>query len=295
MEPDEYEHIPWSALVTEHRDRRSRILYLAAAVIAAVVVGIVGARILASGSSGTVVTVPAESVAEAGDGPVIGGSETDGQGTTVAPVESTPAAGATTPADLLAEADLMAVLPEEEQRAAAAWAEIAITDFFTVDGAESAGYAFLPLTRGIAGSDLPHGRAPGVAFVEWARALEVVPTTGGVYEVTVAFSQIIEVGSFFEREPVRAVVIPISLDGDGTPRLEGLPAPAALPALGAAEAEPEALEDLSESTETVLTEMLVEWGVEPTVLGAMFDRQGRLARVMVEIGGISWPLQVAID
>jgi len=41
---DEYEEIPWSTLLTEHRQGRAKTLYMAAAVIVAVVIGFVGIR-----------------------------------------------------------------------------------------------------------------------------------------------------------------------------------------------------------------------------------------------------------
>ena len=49
---DEYEEIPWSTLLSEHQQGRTKTLYLAATVIVAVVVGFVGIRWLTSPGHG---------------------------------------------------------------------------------------------------------------------------------------------------------------------------------------------------------------------------------------------------
>lgn len=54
MEPEEFEHIPWSNLVAEHRGQRVKLLYLAAAVIVAAVTGFVGIRWLSGPQHGPV-------------------------------------------------------------------------------------------------------------------------------------------------------------------------------------------------------------------------------------------------
>jgi len=90
---------------------------------------------------------------------------------------------------LYSEADLMAVLPEEEMRAAVMRAEWFVTDFFTVDGASS---AESDVTAALATPPdevpLPHATATdGISYVEWARAFFVEPVEPGIYRVSVAF------------------------------------------------------------------------------------------------------------
>ena len=77
MEPDEFEHIPWSSLMAEHRSQRTKLLYLVAGVIVAVVVGFVAVRWLS--------------------GPQHGEASSDAPQTTVAADEVQPAVEVTPP------------------------------------------------------------------------------------------------------------------------------------------------------------------------------------------------------
>ena len=61
MEEEEYEHIPWSNLLTQQDDRRTRMVLLGVAIVAAAVLGYFGARYFISPATGTTVTLPAES------------------------------------------------------------------------------------------------------------------------------------------------------------------------------------------------------------------------------------------
>jgi hypothetical protein len=111
---EEVEHIPWSQLLEEHRAARPWAVYAAAGVIAAVAIGIVGARILRA------------------DGPTadLGVTTSATTSTLPAPVDEvvppSPAA--------YSEADLLAVYPLAGDREAAARAEWFVTDYFTRDG-----------------------------------------------------------------------------------------------------------------------------------------------------------------
>ena len=49
---DEYEEIPWSTLLSEHQQGRTKTLYAVAAVIVALVVGFVGIRWLTAPGHG---------------------------------------------------------------------------------------------------------------------------------------------------------------------------------------------------------------------------------------------------
>lgn len=188
---DEYEEIPWSTLLSEHRQRRTKTLYLAAAVIVAAVVGFVGIRWL---------TAPGH-----GDEPDF-----------AAPVETTMAetaaevvAATTTTAAVLSEADLMAVQPSVAEMAAVARAEWFVTDYFTIDGplpeeliSAFVNDALLP--------DLPGSADADISYVEWARAFDIRPTATG-YAVSVVFRSLTEESDgAFARGPVRAVDVLVS-------------------------------------------------------------------------------------
>lgn len=204
---DDYEEIPWSTLLSEHQQGRTKTLYVAAAVIVALVVGFVGVRWL---------TAPGH-----GDGAVAAApTET----TTVAPDE--PADSTTTTTStiaVLSEADLMAVQPAMAELSAVARAEWFVTDYFTVDG---------PLPEELVSAfvndavlpDLPSPADADISYVEWARAFDIRPTPSG-YAVSVVFRSLTEEpdGTFI-RSPVRAVDVLVAVDDGGT-AIADLPIP----------------------------------------------------------------------
>ncbi len=201
---DEYEEIPWSTLLTEHRHGRAKTLYMAAAVIAAIVVGFVGVRWL---------TAPGH-----GDLPAL-----------AAPVETTTSevvavqADSSTTTAALSEADLMAVEPAVAELAAIARAEWFVTDYFTVDGPipEELISAFV---NDAVVPDLPDGEGMGISYVEWARAFDVRPTISG-YAVSVVFRSLTEEpDGAFVRGPVRAVDVLIAVE-EGETAIAELPIP----------------------------------------------------------------------
>ena len=204
---DEYEEIPWSTLLSEHQQGRTKTLYLAAAVIVAVVLGFVGIRWL---------TAPGH-----GDG----GDVAAQADTTTVPgagaVESTTTATSTTA--ILSEADLMAVEPSILELSAVARAEWFVTDYFTVDGplpeeliSAFVNDAMLP--------DLPSPSDADISYVEWARAFDIRPTESG-YAVSVVFRSLTEEpGGAFIRSPVRAVDVLVAVD-DGETAIADLPIP----------------------------------------------------------------------
>lgn len=200
---DEYEEIPWSTLLTEHRQGRAKTLYVAAAAIVAVVVVVVGFRWFSSPGHGDDATLSAP-------------DET----TTSSLVEQTEPA-TTTP--VLSEADLMAVPPAISELSAVARAEWFVTDYFTVDGpipeeliSAFANDASLP--------DLPGGAGADISYVEWARAFDIRPTEHG-YAVSVVFRSLNEEpDGAFVRSPVHAVEVLVAVEDDETAILE-LPIP----------------------------------------------------------------------
>jgi hypothetical protein len=204
---DEYEEIPWSTLLSEHQQGRTKTLYLAATVIVAVVVGFVGIRWLTSPGHGD------------------GGAVAAQADTTTVPgagaVESTTTATSTTA--ILSEADLMAVEPSILELSAVARAEWFVTDYFTVDGplpeeliSAFVNDAMLP--------DLPSPSDADISYVEWARAFDIRPTESG-YAVSVVFRSLTEEpGGAFIRSPVRAVDVLVAVD-DGETAIADLPIP----------------------------------------------------------------------
>ncbi|MEA2011046.1 MAG: hypothetical protein U9N78_10110, partial [Actinomycetota bacterium] len=105
---DEYEEIPWSTLLTENRQGRAKTMYMAAAVIVAVIIGFVGIRWL---------TAPGHGEQPALAAPI----ETSTTEAVAVEVESS------TTTAVLSEADLMAVVPAVAELAAVARAEWFVT------------------------------------------------------------------------------------------------------------------------------------------------------------------------
>ena len=201
---DEYEEIPWSTLLTENRQGRTKTLYMAAGLIVAVVVGFVGIRWL---------TAPGH-----GEQPAL-----------AAPIESTTSeavaaeAEATTTTTVLSEADLMAAVPAVSELAAVARAEWFVTDYFTVDGPipEELISAFV---NDASVPPLPDGEGAGISYVEWARAFDVRATMSG-YAVSVVFRNLTEEpDGAFVRGPVRAVDVLIAVE-EGETAIAELPIP----------------------------------------------------------------------
>lgn len=203
---DEYEEIPWNTLLSEHRQGRTKTLYLAAAVIVAVVIGFVGIRWL---------TAPGHGDEDALATPV----ETTATVVAVDEAESIP----TTVATVLSEADLMAVQPSISELSAVARAEWFVTDYFTVDGPlpEELITAFV---NDASLPDLPSPADGSVSYVEWARAFDIRATANG-YAVSVVFRSLTEEpdGTFL-RSPVRAVDVLVAVDGGETAIID-LPIP----------------------------------------------------------------------
>lgn len=203
MEPEEFEHIPWSNLLSEHRRERGRSLYLAAGIVIALAVGALGARLLFGGDAGG--GEPSQPPPE--------------------PVQVAPTIPSSLPPDTIAtaeeeslpsEADLMAFLPAPEELLAVARAEWFVSDYFTIDGAESG--ATDVTSAFVGGADvptLPHSvDQAATSYVEWARAFRVNQLGGGSYAVGVLFRTLYTDGEGeFRRSGVRAVEVEIAIDG----------------------------------------------------------------------------------
>jgi len=206
---EELESIPWSTLIEDARPDRGRLVYMAAGAVIVFSLAAVAARSLWS---------PATAETPLAVDPPVA--------TTLAPTESTVGAPA-----LFSEADLMASLDNESTRAAAAYAEWFVYDFFTVDGDASTLESLRSaLPNGVPEELLPHTSTQAVTYVEWASAARVTEASPGRYEVLVLFRTVAAAeGLAFDRQPVRAVVVPMEMSSTGGLRLTDLPSPAQVP------------------------------------------------------------------
>ncbi len=209
MSEEELESIPWSTLIEDSRPDRGRLVYMAAGAVIVFSLAALAAR-----------SLWAPAVAEA---PVA----------IDLPATTDPAATEVTAAapPLFSEADLMASLDNESWRAAAAFAEWFVYDYFTVDGEVATLQSVLSaLPSGVPEDLLPHTSAEVVTYTEWASAARVTETSPGRFEVLVLFRTVAATdGVTFERQPVRAVVVPMEMSGTGGMRLTDLPSPAQVP------------------------------------------------------------------
>jgi hypothetical protein len=283
LDREEFETIPWSQLAPPRTPPVTRVMLVAAGVLGVVIIGVVGSRLLRSGSPRVTVTLPPEVVAPA-----------PSQAVLADPPPADPVEAATAAEErLYSEADLMAVTPEEDRRAAVARAEWFVTDYFTVDGdAATAAAVRSALTDGLA-APLPHDVGGGVSYVEWARAIRVAPNGPGRYLVTVAFRVLSNgQGDSLVRAPVRAVQVRVAVDGEAATAVIDLPEPAALdtavvPSLVPPDAEPPA-EVVAAALEAA---RLV--GGDAAVEQAGVDETGW--RIVVSVSspsGLRWPLLV---
>ncbi len=207
MSDEELESIPWSTLIEGNQPQRSKLIYIAAAAIIVFALAVLVTRSVGSTTPAPITAAVATPVA------------------TTAPMPE-PAAPV-----LFSEADLMAVIEGETARAAAAFAEWFVYDYFTVDGDPA---TLLSVQRalppGVPEELLPHNTIGVVTYVEWASAARVTEITPGRFQVLVLFRMVAaDDGSTFERQPVRAVDVSMEMGDTGGLRLTDLPAPAHIP------------------------------------------------------------------
>jgi len=272
---DEYEEIPWTTLLSEHRQGRAKTLYMVAGVLVAVVIGFVGIRWLNAPGHGEPQTLAP---------PVTSTT------TTTAPVTSE----LTTTTGVLSEADLMAVEPATAELGAVARAEWFVTDYFTVDGP-------IPeelLSAFVADADLPdsfRGTASGTSYVEWARAYGVRPTADG-YAVSVVFRSLTEEpdGSFV-RGPVRAVEVLVAVQ-DGETAIADLPIPIMPPVYNSIEGWMKTEEEARDDAVAATLEYAGLFDESAEVVGS--GAVGPEWRVVFTIGdrsGNRWPVVMRSD
>jgi hypothetical protein len=266
------------------------VLYLVAGIVVALVAGVVAARWFA-GPPATVVEVSTAPASAAEFDVVPASTQAPAPDPIAAQVVEAPV-----PSEPLSEADLMAVLPEEEVRAAAAAAEWFVTDYFTVDGGSGSRERVAARVPDLVADMLPHGlESEHLAYVEWASAVRVEPMGPGSYDVTVVYGSVASrSGGLITRQPVRTVGITARFTDVGGPQIVGLPRPQPtielLEAGVAGEPAPEA----------VVAAALIEasvFGDEPEAVGAY--RAAGAWRVVVLVGdpssGIRWPFEIVVD
>jgi hypothetical protein len=252
----------------------------------------VAVRVILGGTEGTVV-VPGESAAAVAASPA-----------TVAPAPVVTSTVAVEPprlyreADLVvAEADVMAVIPQFDSLLVTARAEWFVTDFFTVDG-DVAGFDSLQETLPIgAATTWTHESGAGVSYVEWARAVSVDPGESGRFEVVVLFRALAgsDRGSL-ERQPVRAVAVVVAVDDSGAVAVADLPRPVALPSAYRVDAIAVGGEDVPEDVSAAAARTAATtWGLEFTVVDATLDQgMWRVAVLAADPSGLEWPLIVRL-
>lgn len=298
---EQFESIPWSQLVPDTASRNRRYLIIGATVVIGVLIELIGGRLVRSVTQpGVVVTLPLvaeRSTAATALVEPLAAVQAETQPDAIPVVVPTASAGMPVtpiPPQLYSEADLMAVLPEEEIRIALMRAEWFITDYFTVDGESSAiadDTAALP--DGHTAIPLPHSSpGTGISYVEWARAFHLEPQGPAQYRVSVAFRTLAgpTVGSL-SRTPVRAVSVDVRVGIDGGSAVIDFPAPVEPPrALVLAAVEVPELDAPSD----VLTDALAAAtavGGEPVPIVAGLDEDGWRVVVLVgDASGLRWPL-----
>ena len=169
MDAEEYEQIPWSNLVADAQPSIDKRVYIAGAILAAIVVLFIGARAFGGGTVSQAAPTPNPvAVADATPADVVPDSP-------LVPPQLEPIVS-------VSEADLMAGVGEpvgdffdgnEKPKLIAEWF---VTDFFTRDGSSE---TLASLESVLAGAqiaaELPHHEHDGFGvFVEWAKTFEIV-------------------------------------------------------------------------------------------------------------------------
>jgi hypothetical protein len=256
---EQYESIPWDALVTDDTRRRTRGLYLVAAVL---VIGSLSAAIARNlpGSVPTAVT----------------GAVTVTTGASVDSDDATP---------LITEAALSPAITDR----AVAIATWFVADYFTLDGSSLTRDS---LERLLADHvDLPAADPAARSFVESVVPLAVEELGGGkVRVVTLVRSLAASDGEDYRRQPARAVEVTVMVSDDGS-RVLDLPRPVPLPPTASwmvdlePGAAPPAVMDAAFDAARI-------WGTpdpEPLAVGTTGDAW-RVVLTSQDSAGIAWPV-----
>ena len=305
---EHFESIPWSTLMPEDGDRRTTWINIAGGVVLALVAVAIVWRFVGSDGA-TVVTLPPADVAPQAqivETTVTGAADTEpaSSSATLAPSAAAPPPAGAEPGfgSVLTEADLMAVVPELDVRAAVMRAEWFVTDYFTVDGdtASLAGVLeALPVMP--RGPVFPHQgdaeapQATGVSYVEWARATDIDPLGAGRFRVVVLYRTLAGQGDAgIVRQPVRAVAVDVEV-ADGATAVLDLPTPLPPPvALGQPNlAMDTATEVVPLPVTAAALDVVRAAGYEAEVIGSSFVLgRWRLTIAGTDGSGLAFPLRV---
>ena len=249
--------------MVESKADRPLLIYVAAAALVALAVGVAVARGL--GRSEAVATVPSP----------------------VAPavVEDVVLPEPVTEADLRAD-----LLPTSAGEMAVIFqAERFVADYFTVDNAGDR-QAILEDVLGWSPPVVPTGRT---TYVEWARAWEAIDLGGGEYRVLVAYREISDLEEGFSRGPVRGVAVSVQLGIDGGSRVLDLPEPVAIPPGPEIPRVPE-VDTLPASVTEAAREQARSWGSNPSIMGGSELEDAWRVVVDIRVASGRWPLVVRV-
>lgn len=273
---EDLEHLPWADLMADAQpeDRRRRAIYLGAALVGAMAVGMFVARSWWAAPGVPEPTAPATTMVEVAEA-------------TIPDLPDLP---------LYSEADLMADPPDPAARAAVMRAEWFVTDYFTADLEPSGSAEVRAALPPSVAEDLALDIGDAVSYVEWARAFRVEEAGDGVYRVTVAFRTLgAPPDRGFTRQPVRAVEVLVDALAEGGAAVLDLPAPAMLP-VGP---EPEVWEgEQGSPPQEVVDEVSTRaslWGTEPRIVAAWhLDGEWRVLVTVADAVGARWPLALRV-
>jgi len=218
MESEEYEHIPWSNLVTQTEPTVDRRLYIAGAAVGVVVIMFLASRLFGSTAPQLAAPLP-ETVP-----PAVSPVEVDAPSTPVTP-PSEPI-GSVSEADLMADAGESSVANIDVPVLIAEWF---VTDFFTRDGSpETLASLEAAVATDELAADLPHhDEDASTAFVEWARVFDLNESDDSI-QVSVAYRSVHAEEGGFVRDPVQAVELTLTETAQGW-RVSQLPSAIPLP------------------------------------------------------------------
>lgn len=263
-EDEHLESIPWSQLMVEAKGDRPMLVYVAAAALVALVVGVVLAR--GFGQSPRVEANPAPSMPEVVEEPVL----------------SPP----------ISEADLRAPLKTTDtgRLAAIAQAEWFVTDYFTSDGAGDRDLAI----EGALGWKPPAADNDVLTYVERAQAWDAGEDADGRYRVLVAYRAISKLDGVFQRGPVRGVAVPIQIGADGIAKVVDLPEPVSIPK-GSMAGEPFEVGSVPELVADAALDLGQGWGEAASVVGGTELESAWRVLVKMSVPSGSWPLVIRVD
>jgi hypothetical protein len=288
-----FESIPWSVLAEKAKAPGRRTVAIVVLVVVGAALGFFGGRIVRSFTDqGVVVSLPPQAASAEAD--AVPGDP--GQAAVVIPTTEAPESGVTPLLpQLYSEADLMAVLPEEEMRLAVMRAEWLVRDYFTVDGPSAAvGDVRSVLPVELADVELPHVGPGGVSYVEWARAFTVEPLGPAQYRVSVAFRSLVGEGSgSLARSPVRAVSVDVAVTPEGVTSVLDLPSPLAAPGSTQSPIELPAQAEAPPEVIAAALNLVADLGNDPQLVSSgLAGDEWRLVFVVTDESGHRWPVVV---